>query len=111
MGGGSFHVLPTQQGSVGTAALCVLLPFVSLGVLCCHLFDRAAQALGTGAFLPRLALLPAVAYSAYRAWAGLLGRERSAWISMVFLYGALMGAGWAASGYFQDQAIAIKQHE
>ena len=33
MVGGSFHVLPMNQGEAGTAAICILMPFGGLGVL------------------------------------------------------------------------------
>ena len=43
--GGSFHMLPSAQGSTGTAAVCIMLPFGALGALClraCLLLRPAA---------------------------------------------------------------------
>lgn len=77
--GASFHMLPTQQGSVGTSALMTMLPFGSLGVLCCHLIDSAAQAIGVGALATRLALSPLIVYTVYSAWTKLLGGAAIGW--------------------------------
>lgn len=85
IGGMSFHMLPVQQGSVGTSALLMLLPFGGLLVLCCHLLDSAAQAVGLGAFAPRLALAPLIMYIVYSAWARLLGRVPNAWNAVLYV--------------------------
>lgn len=37
MVGGSFHMLPLNQGVVGTAAICILMPFGALAVLVVHM--------------------------------------------------------------------------
>ena len=63
----------------------MLLPFGGLLVLFCHLTDSAAQAVGLGAFAPRLALAPLLVYIVYSAWARLLGRVTSVWNAVLYV--------------------------
>ena len=85
VGGASFHMLPAQQGSVGTSALLTMLPFGALLVLCCHLFDSAAQVVGLGAFAPRLFLAPLIIYVVHSAWARLLGAVPNIWNGILYV--------------------------
>ena len=86
VGGASFHMLPAQQGSVGTSALLTMIPFGALLVLCCHLFDSAAQGvLGLGAFAPRLVLAPLIVYIVYSAWTRLLGAVPNIWNAVLYV--------------------------
>lgn len=78
-------MLPAQQGSVGTSALLTMLPFGALLVLCCHLFDSAAQVVGLGAFIPRLMLAPFLLYIAYIAWERLLGAVANIWNGVLYV--------------------------
>eukprot|EP01043_Picozoa_sp_COSAG02_P025137 COSAG02_NODE_1402_length_12818_cov_18.233352_6_plen_110_part_00 len=85
VGGASFHMLPAQQGSVGTSALLTMTPFGALLVLCCHLLDSAAQVVGLGAFAPRLVLAPLIMYIVYSAWTRLLGAVPSIWNAILYV--------------------------
>ena len=122
--GGSFHMLPSAQGSTGTAAVCIMLPFGALGALCLRaclllrpaaplrcfansaegrelcadLVERAASPL-LGSFLPRLALSPVAMYCAVSGWTQLLGRENSVWNWALLCYCGALLLGWLLAGW------------
>lgn len=101
MVGGSFHFLPMKQGAVGTAAICILMPFGAGAVLVCHMLATLSAPL-LGAFLPRILISPGIVYGVIRAWGALLGMEATFFNLLIVLWVTLCTTGWVAAGWFAE---------